>query len=51
MEAERTKQREHLLLSRTRVLHDLEHANNPRYQEILRRLDTITGEIARLRSA
>jgi hypothetical protein len=36
MEAERTKQREHLLLSRTRVLHDLEHANNPRYQEILR---------------
>ena len=36
MEAERTRQRDQLLLSRTRVLHDLEHANNPRYQEILR---------------
>jgi len=36
MEAERTKQRDQLMLSRTRVLHDLEHANNPRYQEILR---------------
>ncbi len=36
MEAERTRQREHLLLSRTRVLRDIEQANNPRYQEILR---------------
>ncbi len=36
VEAERTQKREHLLLSRTRVLHDIEHANNPRYQEILR---------------
>jgi hypothetical protein len=36
LEAERTRQREQLMLSRTRVLHDIEHANNPRYQEILR---------------
>jgi hypothetical protein len=34
-EAERTKKRESLLLSRTRVVHDLESANNPRYREIL----------------
>ncbi len=36
MEAERNKKRESLLLSRTRVLHDLETAHNPRYLEILR---------------
>jgi len=35
-EVERTKKRESLLLSRTRVVHDLESANNPRYREILR---------------
>lgn len=35
VEAERNKQRESLLLSRTRVLHDLETAQNPRYREIL----------------
>ncbi len=34
-EAERIKKREGLLMSRTRVLHDLESANNPRYREIL----------------
>ncbi|HWY48593.1 MAG TPA: hypothetical protein VNX70_14495 [Bryobacteraceae bacterium] len=34
-EAERIHQRESLLLSRTRVLRDLEHANNPRYRKIL----------------
>jgi len=34
-EAERNKKRESLQLSRTRVLHDLETANNPRYREIL----------------
>jgi hypothetical protein len=34
-EAERIKKRESLLLSRTRVVHDLESANNPRYREIL----------------
>jgi len=34
-EAERIKKRESLLLSRTRVLHDLGSANNPRYREIL----------------
>ena len=35
IEAERIHQRESLLLSRTRVLHDLEHATNPRYRQIL----------------
>jgi len=34
-ETERIKKRESLLLSRTRVLHDLGSANNPRYREIL----------------
>lgn len=34
-EAERIKKRESLQMSRTRVLHDLESANNPRYREIL----------------
>jgi hypothetical protein len=34
-EAERIKKRESLLLSRTRVVHDLESAHNPRYREIL----------------
>jgi hypothetical protein len=35
LEAERIKKRESLLLSRTRVVHDLETAHNPRYREIL----------------
>jgi hypothetical protein len=35
MEAERLKQHESLMLSRIRVVHDLETANNPRYREIL----------------
>ena len=34
-EAERKMQRESVLLSRTRVLHDLEAAHNPRYRAIL----------------
>ena len=34
-EAQRIKKRESLLLSRTRVLHDLQSANNPRYRAIL----------------
>lgn len=34
-EAARNQQRESLLLSRTRVLHDLEHAANPRYRQVL----------------
>ena len=33
---EQVRQKENLLLSRTRVLHDLETAQNPRYQEMLR---------------
>ena len=35
LEVERTKKRDSLLLSRTRVVHDLENAHNPRYREIL----------------
>jgi hypothetical protein len=35
-DAERVRQRDSLLLSRTRVVHDLETAQNPRYQETLR---------------
>jgi hypothetical protein len=34
-EAERFGRRESLLLSRTRVLHDMEHATNPRYRQVL----------------
>lgn len=34
-ETERNRQRESISLSRTRVLHDLESAHNPRYREIL----------------
>jgi hypothetical protein len=34
-EAERARQRESLLLSRTRVVHDLERAHNPRYRATL----------------
>ena len=36
MEAERAREREGLLMSRTRVLHDLEKASNPRYREMLK---------------
>ncbi len=35
LEAERNRKRESLLLSRTRVVHDLNTAHNPRYREIL----------------
>jgi hypothetical protein len=35
IEAERSHQRQSLMLSRTRVLHDLEHATNPGYRKIL----------------
>jgi len=36
VEDARARERDQLQLSRTRVLRDIEHANNPRYQEILR---------------
>jgi molecular chaperone GrpE (heat shock protein) len=36
VEDAKAREREQLQLSRTRVLHDIEHANNPRYQDILR---------------
>jgi hypothetical protein len=34
-DAERIRQRESLMLHRTRVVHDLEAAQNPRYRETL----------------
>jgi len=34
---DRLRQRESLQLSRVRIQHDLETANNPRYRELLRR--------------
>lgn len=34
-EAEKNRRRESLLLTRTRVLHDLKAAQNPRYRETL----------------
>ena len=34
-DAERTRQRESLLLSRTRILHDIERASHPRHREML----------------
>ena len=36
VEDARARERDQLQLSRTRVLRDIEHANNPRYQDILR---------------
>jgi hypothetical protein len=49
IEADRIQQRQSLLLSRTRVLHDLEHASNPRYRQILeaalKHLDQKLGEL------
>ena len=35
-EVETVRKRGTLLLSKTRVLHDLEHAQNPRYEKMLR---------------
>ena len=35
-QAERKRQRDSLLLSRTRILNDIEQARNPRYQETLK---------------
>jgi hypothetical protein len=35
VEAERQRQRESLLLQRTRVMHDLEQARHPRHRETL----------------
>ena len=35
VEIERRKKRESLLLSRTRVVHDMEQAHNPRYRDML----------------
>ncbi len=45
------QKREGLLLSRTRVLRDLENANHPRYREILQQaLDHLERELDELES-
>ncbi len=48
-EAEKTRRRESLLLSRTRVLHDLEATQNPHYRqtlsEALKHLDDKLAEL------
>ena len=48
-EAEKNRRRESLLLSRTRVLHDLEATQNPRYRqtlsEALKHLDEKLAEL------
>ena len=41
-EAEKNQRRESLLLSRTRVVHDLESTQNPRYRQ------TLTGALKHL---
>ena len=49
VDVERTKKRDSLLLSRTRVLHDLENAHNPRYREILQAaLKHLDGKLSEL---
>lgn len=49
LEAERIRKRESLLLSRTRVVHDLETAHNPRYREILQAaLKHLDGKLSEL---
>ncbi len=46
---EQLRKREDLLLSRTRVLHDIEAAQNPRYKQILSAaLAHLDQELARL---
>lgn len=49
-EAERKQQRDSLLLQRTRILHELERARNPRHQETLqaalKHLDAKLAELA-----
>jgi hypothetical protein len=49
MQLELLRKREDLLLSRTRVLHDIEAARNPRYKQILTAaLAHLDQELARL---
>jgi hypothetical protein len=49
LDVERNKKRDSLLLSRTRVVHDLESAHNPRYREILQAaLKHLDGKLTEL---
>jgi len=51
-EMERARRRESLLLSRARVLQDLEQSSNPRYRKMLGdALAHLDGELAQLDSA
>jgi len=51
LQAERSRQRDSLLLSRTRILHDLDQARHPRHQETLRAaLKHLDGKLAELES-
>lgn len=48
-QAKKREERDHLMMSRTRVLHDLEKATNPRYQEMLRAsLEFLDNKLAEL---
>jgi hypothetical protein len=48
-EVELLRKRDGLLLSRTRVLHDLESSRNPRYRKILQEaLDYLDHELAQI---
>jgi hypothetical protein len=49
-EAERKRQRESLLLQRTRILHDIEHARHPRHRETLQAaLEHLDQKLAELK--
>ncbi len=49
-EVEKLRKRESLLLSRTRVTHDLEQASNPRYQAVMKKaLADLNARIAALK--
>jgi hypothetical protein len=46
-ELNRLRQKESLQLDRTRIVHDLEHASNPRYRAMLNRaLKHLDGKLA-----
>jgi hypothetical protein len=48
-ELDRIRQKESLALSRTRVLHDIESARNPRYRELMQRtLAELDAQLANL---
>ena len=51
-EVEQMRQKENLVLSRTRVMHDLENSANPRYRQILQKaLADLDAKISRCEPA